>query len=192
MHNDMFDKIKKAIVDFRKAPDKTVNPISMARYHGVKIAHASFDHPKLKNLIGYYKIEVLDNTKYNHTICCSDTIQPNNKWYAFVLAHELGHHFMYVMDILQFPKQSMIVDGLSLRTFETLKNLNAYETACNMFAREMLLPVILFLKGIEHYSSIGFNVRTESGKNSIISLLSNDFNVPEDHVHLRMEELGVL
>lgn len=190
--NKYYEKIEKVITSFRTKMDDfgmIINPITLARQESVRIAQEKFTHPKLLGRLGYYRINIEEGKEPLHIICCSDTITPHDKKYAFVLSHELGHCFMYKEGLFEYPEVSTIFEGFDEDYLSNEDGLDEIELACNMFAREMLMPEIKFRMGVKHYVLLGRDIKRE--KNIIADRLSGDFNVPHIHVLKRGNELGV-
>ena len=187
--NDLFTKIVTEIFEFRSEPDDIVNPFTMARQFGIVTAEADFSgYPKLKGKLGFHKIEVEDEGVYKHIICYKSDIDP--VWKPFILAHELGHFFMYTKGIEELPKVSIIANAFPENNSIDESDLNEKELVCNKFAREMLMPANKFRSLVKHYLALGAYER--STREMIIArLLANDFEVPFNHAYLRAQELGV-
>ena len=182
---EIYQKIEDAIYDFRMDPDDIVNPVEMASHYGVATVYADFSgYDKLKDKLGYYRIDVIDGNngkakEYKHTICCREDI--GKKWLSFVLAHELAHFFIYKNGIMKLPDVSTIVDA-----FPVGSSTDNREIACNLFAREMLMPEGKYRKGVDFYSMRGI-----AEEKRIVKYLASDFVVPFEHAWKRGVDLGV-
>jgi Zn-dependent peptidase ImmA (M78 family) len=191
-----FKKIEHAIIDSRTKQDDIVDPVSLARSHGVRVARANFDKiPGLQDKLGYYRIDPdSDSGSLHHTICCREPINPLS-WYNFVLAHELGHFFLYEFGIrnLGSISNSTIVNALPKPKGDGLNEdkLSVEEIACNRFARAMLMPDTVYRTGVTYYMKREFITKANAKEELIAEYLAKDFNVPYSHAFLRGKDLEV-
>ena len=96
--------LKTEISDLRKSRTiKTIiEPMKLALTNNVIIADADFTNfPKLENLLGYYRIDVTEEGKYEHSIVFRKDIK--KKYKRFTIAHLLGYYFMYKNGVLELP-----------------------------------------------------------------------------------------
>ena len=185
MENMLYEQIKDNIFRYRKYDDEAViNPVRMAGDHGVRSTYADFSRdPKLKDLWGYYKIKVDGKKPPEHIIGFRKGL--DHKWLHFILAHELGHYF------LEQKKQSPTTETSIVDRFykDKRQDLTAdekeTEEACDLFARELCMPKQKFMAGVNYYRRRG------EPEGRIISLLSDDFNVPPGQVKKQGVDLGV-
>ena len=180
LNNHIYRLIENEIYSYRKQADDIINPVEMARDFQIESGYADFNgFEKLVDKLGYYRIDVDVDSILTHTICCRTDIDA--KWLNFTIAHELAHFFIYKNGILKWPTESIIADAMSASLSE-----DENEIACDLFAREMLMPELIYRKGVEYYRMKG----VREGKN-LANFLAFDFNTPFIHTWMRGVELEV-
>lgn len=145
--------------------------IEIAKAMGFKIFTARFNDRNLSGTIGISKKL---QGKYGSDKVIILNNQDTDKHILFTLAHEIAHYiFDYISDSSKEYSNS----------YRTNESKNDSEIRANRFAASFLMPASSFSNAYRALLKDGFD------KEVIIKKLSDDFNVPETAVKIRIEEL---
>ncbi|NDV63361.1 ImmA/IrrE family metallo-endopeptidase [Puniceicoccales bacterium CK1056] len=153
------------ILSSLKSDGIPIDPIKVAREHGISVKNAKFYRDDISGMISKKDDEVL--------ILVNVDEPPYRK--RFTIAHELGHYFLHL------DEQNEFVDT-SINLFRDSSNgeggpVRAKEIEANKFAAELLMPE-------SKVSALYKDVKS-------ISDLARIFNVSEDAMSIRIARLGL-
>lgn len=155
------------ILRTNKADTIPVDPVTLANKLGIKIHNAQFSDGSLSGMISKRgeNIMILVNQRD------SDTRK------RFTIAHELGHHFLHLMEEDgEFIDETINLFREQLQDGEQ-RSSKRKEVEANKFASALLMPKYL--------------VKKEFDRNNDLSYLARKFGVSESSMGYRINELGL-
>ena len=145
-----------------------INPVIIAKREGMAVNNAKFSDDSMAGMIA--------RRGDNITLLVNQSDPPYRK--RFTIAHELGHHFLHLM------KDGEFVDGES-NLFRQPKGDptnwtpdQSAEYQANMFAAALLMPEDA--------------VRETWAENGSLEEMARQFNVSEQAMGIRLDQLGLL
>lgn len=144
-----------------------VDPVVLANRLGMKVYNAKFSDD---NLVG-----MIAKRGDNLTLLVSQADPPYRK--RFTIAHELGHHFLHLMEDGEFLDGEANLFRVPQEDEKEVSADRRREIQANMFAASLLMPE-------EHVRSKWPQVRS-------IEEMARMFNVSESAMGIRIDQLGL-
>lgn len=150
-----------------KADSIPVDPVTLANKLGIKIHNAQFSDGSLSGMI----------SKRGENIMILVNQQDSDTRKRFTIAHELGHHFLHLMEEDgEFVDETINLFREQLQDGEQRSG-KRKEVEANKFAAALLMPKYL--------------VKKEFERNNDLSYLAWKFGVSESSMGYRINELGL-
>lgn len=143
-----------------------VDPVTLANRHGIKIHNAKFATDNVSGMI----------SKKGENINLLVNYQDAPQRKRFTIAHELGHHFLHLLEDGDFVDKDLFRPQEPLGDEMTDKK--RQEVQANQFAAALLMPEELVKKA--------YSITSE------IAQLSLLFNVSEPAMAIRLSQLGLV
>jgi len=141
-----------------------VNPVTLANKLGITVNNAVFSDDNLSGMIA--------KRGENISILVNQSDPPYRK--RFTIAHELGHHFLHLLQDGQFVDNKIDL----FREMETSDGQKKYEVQANQFASALLMPSILLKEAFESHDGE-------------VEYLARLFNVSEEALGYRLQKLSL-
>ncbi len=141
-----------------------IDPVTLANNLGIKVNNAVFSDESLSGLVA--------KRGENISILVSQSDPPYRK--RFTIAHELGHHFLHLMNDGEFVDNKIDL----FRDTESKDDSKKAEIQANQFAAALLMPAEL--------------IKKEFAIDKNIENLARKFNVSEEAMGYRLQRLRLV
>jgi Zn-dependent peptidase ImmA (M78 family) len=146
-----------------------VDPVLLANKEGIKVHNATFSDDGISGMVA--------KRGANITMLVNQSDSPARK--RFSIAHELGHHFLHLMDDGEMvTRKTDLFRGYAGEPIETVDPNKRKEVEANQFAAAILMPEDL--------------VKREFDKTPDVVSLAVLFNVSEEAMGIRLSSLRLL
>lgn len=140
-----------------------IDPVTLANASGIKVHNAKFSDDRLSGMVA--------KRGDLRTILVNQSDAPFRK--RFTIAHELGHHFLHLMEDGEFYDSEVDL----FRETGSPKS-KQVEVQANQFAAALLMPKDLVREALKHTSGV--------------ANLARVFNVSEEAMGIRLAQLGIV
>jgi Zn-dependent peptidase ImmA (M78 family) len=122
-----------------------INPVSLANRLGIKVNNAKFSDDSISAMIA--------KRGENIMLLVAEQDPPYRK--RFSIAHELGHHFLHLIEDGEFiDKEADLFRGIEDENVEKLNEKSWVEVQSNIFAAALLMPKDMLKKEFEKGLSV--------------------------------------
>ncbi len=159
----------------------SVEVVKIAQKNGFAVAQADLKLPEQGFILVNNNVDRILGIPTKKLIVVNSNLDTADR--RFVIAHELGHYFIYAEKQTMFAHRDM--DGALFAQRDDIKGKDEEEQNADYFAACLLMPS-------ESFSNAYEEIKTNcSVRNKIVMELAYKFNVPLESVSRRIKELGL-